>query len=60
MLPHMRTARRKRTSNVHGLAWEVCVVCIRFVLQNVNQFKSWQLLNMSNRLSCACQHEVNY
>jgi hypothetical protein len=29
-LPHMWTAHKKHTCSVRGLAWEACVMCIRF------------------------------
>jgi hypothetical protein len=38
----------------------VCVMCIRFLLQDVQQFKSSRLSNMSNLLSCGRQDVVNY
>jgi hypothetical protein len=34
----------------------VCVMCIRFPVQGVHQFKSPRLSDMSNRLSCGSQH----
>jgi hypothetical protein len=39
-------------------AGSVRVMCIRFVLQGVNQFESPRLLDMSNSLSCGSQHLV--
>jgi hypothetical protein len=45
------TAHGKRTSGVHGLEWEVYVVCWSdFSLQGVYQFESPRLSDMSNRL----------
>jgi hypothetical protein len=39
-LPHTWTARRKRTCNVRGLAWEAYVLCVSgFPLWGVHQFK---------------------
>jgi hypothetical protein len=35
------------------------VMCIRFLLQNVHQFKSPRLSDMSNHLSCVSQHIDN-
>jgi hypothetical protein len=37
-------------------AQDVCGVLIRFLLQGVHRFESPWLSNMSNRLSCGCQH----
>jgi hypothetical protein len=36
----------------------VRVVCIRFLLQDIHQFESLRLSNMSNHLSCIHQHIV--
>jgi hypothetical protein len=50
-LPRTGTARRKRTSGVHGLAWEAYVSCWSdFLLQGVYRFESPRLSNMSSRL----------
>jgi hypothetical protein len=50
----MRTARRKRTSGVRGLEWEVYVVCgSGFSLQGVHRFESPRLSDLSNRLFVA-------
>jgi hypothetical protein len=40
----------------HG---RIRVVCIRFLLQDIHQFESPLLLDMSNHLSCGHQHIVN-
>jgi hypothetical protein len=37
----------------------VCVMCIRFLLQDVHRLKSPRLSDMSNRLSHSSQHVVN-
>jgi hypothetical protein len=59
-LPCTGTARRKRTSGVHGLAREVYVSCVSgFSLQGVHRFESPWLSDMSNRLACGRQHVVN-
>jgi hypothetical protein len=53
-LPRTGTARRKRTSGIRGLAWEVYVLCWSgFPLQGVHRFESPRLLDMSNRLFVA-------
>jgi hypothetical protein len=40
-LPRTRTARRKRTSDVRGLAWKVYVSCVSsFPVHGVLRFKS--------------------
>jgi hypothetical protein len=53
-LPCTGTARRKRTSDIRGLAWEVYVSCgSGFPLQGVHRFESSRLLDMSNRLFVA-------
>jgi hypothetical protein len=53
-LPHTGTAYRKRTSGVHGLAWEAYVLCwLGFPLQGVHQFESPRLSDISNRLFVA-------
>jgi hypothetical protein len=38
----------------------VCDMLIRFPLQGVHRFESPRLLNMSNHLSCGCQHVDDY
>jgi hypothetical protein len=53
-LPHTGTARRKRTPDGYGLAWEAYVLCWSgFPLQGVHRFKSPRLPDMSNRLFVA-------
>jgi hypothetical protein len=53
-LPRMGTARRKRTSGVHGLVREAYVTCWSgFFLQGVHRFESPRLSDMSNRLFVA-------
>jgi hypothetical protein len=37
----------------------VRVMCIRFLLQDVDHFETSQLSDISNRLSHGCQHVVN-
>jgi hypothetical protein len=50
-LPCTGTASRKRTPDVHGLAWEAYVSCwLGFPLHGVHQFKSPRLSDMSNCL----------
>jgi hypothetical protein len=45
------TVRRKRMPGVHGLVWEAYVACwLGFSLQDVHQFESPRLSDMSNRL----------
>jgi hypothetical protein len=53
-LPCTGTAHRKRTSGVHGLAWEAYVSCwLGFPLQGVHRFELPRLSDMSNRLFVA-------
>jgi hypothetical protein len=60
-LSRTRTARRKHTSGVCGLAWEVYVSCVSdFPLQGVHRFKLPRLSDISNRLSCGCHQVVIY
>jgi hypothetical protein len=50
-LPCMGTARKKRTLDVRGLAWESYVSCwLGFPLHGVHQFESPRLSDMSNHL----------
>jgi hypothetical protein len=50
-LSYTRTARRKCTSDVHGLEWEAYMACWSgFPLQGVHRFESPRLSDMSNRL----------
>jgi hypothetical protein len=50
-LPRTGTARRKRTPNVRGLAWEAYVsYWSGFHLQGVHRFELPRLSDMSNRL----------
>jgi hypothetical protein len=41
-----------------GLVRKICLMCIRFPLQAVDQFESTQLSDMSNWLSCD-NHHIN-
>jgi hypothetical protein len=60
-LPRTGTARWKRMPSIHGLAWEACVSCWSdFPLQGVHRFKSLQLSDMSNRLSCGYHRVIIY
>jgi hypothetical protein len=53
-LPRTGTARRKRMSGIHGLAWKAYVSCWSgFSLQGVHRFESSRLWDMSNCLFVA-------
>jgi hypothetical protein len=59
MLPRTWTARRKRARGVRGLTWEAYVSCVSgFPLQDVHQFKSPRLSDISNHLSRGSLHVV--